>query len=78
MNDKDNLYQCEHCTIEKYGKGSKKTVKSAAITRSLIYEPPKNLVINLKRFVFGGYSLKKDKKPVHFPILLNIDKYCMH
>lgn len=54
MNDKKNLYHCELCTEDKYGKNSKKLYKAQALKRYLMLEPPKSLIINLKRFSQTG------------------------
>lgn len=50
LKDAENLYQCEECSEEKYGKGSKTKVMTVALRRFMIYEPPRCLIINLKRF----------------------------
>ncbi|CAI2382727.1 unnamed protein product [Moneuplotes crassus] len=77
LNDKKNLYQCENCTLLKYGKKSKKKFESPAIKRSVILELPLNLIINLKRFTHSRYSFQKSRKTVVYPLYLKMDKYTM-
>jgi hypothetical protein len=40
MNDKKNLYHCEKCSEEKYGKSTSKVYKARALKRYLMVEPP--------------------------------------
>lgn len=72
MSDPDNLYHCENC------RSTDPAHESEAITRLLIARPPRNLVINLKRFTEGGRGWKKSNKDVIFPIMLELDKYIIH
>ena len=44
----------------------------------LIKDPPRNFVINLKRFTEGRYGWKKSNKDVIFPIRLELDKFMIH
>ena len=61
------------CSYDEYGPKSKKQIKTKAVKRMLIYEPPRNLVINLKRFTHTIRGFRKDRSIVKFPIHLNID-----
>ncbi|CDW88602.1 ubiquitin carboxyl-terminal hydrolase 16-like [Stylonychia lemnae] len=76
--DKTNLFYCESCTRDKYPDAMKKRYRTPAIRRSLMIDPPNNLVISLKRFSQTGFSLSKNTKKVSFPILLNMDNYIIH
>lgn len=39
--------------------------------------PPKILIINLKRFIFGIDYAKKNKKHIDIPFELNLNKYLL-
>ena len=60
MFDANSLYDCESCSNEKYGTNSKKRVKSEAIARTLFFQAPRNLIINLKRFGNSGRGWVKN------------------
>ena len=77
--DSANLYLCEPCTIDRYGKRSSKKHRTQALKRLLMIDPPKNLIINLKRFQSsGGLSFSKNSKRISFPLILAIDDYMIH
>lgn len=78
LDDKKNLYHCEACTKDKYGSKTKKAFKSEAITRTLIYDPPRNLIINLKRFTFAYRGMSKNNVKITYPINLILDEYMIH
>ena len=79
MIDSANLYHCEPCTEEKYGKKSSKKHRTQALKRLLILDPPKNLIINLKRFQqTGGFSFSKNSNRISFPAILSLDELMVH
>lgn len=79
MFDKNNLYFCEKCTEAKHGKNSKKHVMTKALKRYLIYEPPKYLIINLKRFSMSGFGMySKNSKRVNFSMQISLDDFMIH
>ena len=58
---------------------SKKKHRTQALKRYLLLDPPKTLIINLKRFQqVGGYSFVKNSKRVSFPLILSLDEYMIH
>eukprot|EP00347_Sterkiella_histriomuscorum_P016801 403351801 len=76
--DKQNLYLCEQCTEDKYGKKSKKQHRTQALKRLIMIDPPKNLIINLKRFTQMAFTFSKNSKRISFPLLLNLDDFMIH
>ena len=44
----------------------------------MILEPPKNLIINLKRFSQFGLAFSKNTKRISFPMTLSLDDYMIH
>ncbi|CDW75691.1 ubiquitin carboxyl-terminal hydrolase 16 isoform x2 [Stylonychia lemnae] len=76
--DKQNLYLCEHCTEEKYGKKSKKQHRTQALKKLMLIEPPNNLIINLKRFTQQAFSFSKNSKRIAFPLILELDDFMIH
>ncbi len=57
---------------------SKKQHTTKALKRYMILEPPKNLIINLKRFSQFGLAFSKNTKRVSFPMTLSLDDYMIH
>jgi len=78
MEDKKNLYHCEQCTTDRYGKHSKKLYKAKALKRYLILEPPVCLIINLKRFTQTGFYFSKSTKQIDFSLHLALDPFMVH
>ena len=79
------------CTEDRYGKSnthfinlhiyieSKKKHRTQALKRYLLIDPPKTLIVNLKRFQHsGGFSFSKNSKRVSFPLILQLDEYMIH
>mmetsp|Transcript_12390 Transcript_12390/g.13564 ORF Transcript_12390/g.13564 Transcript_12390/m.13564 type:complete len:674 (+) Transcript_12390:107-2128(+) len=71
LDDPSNYYKCDECKKQhgKEYKGSEATKKFA------IFEPPQILVVHLKRFRQGTWSIQKNNKHVSFPFELNLNPY---
>ncbi len=41
-------------------------------------EPPKYLIINLKRFIQSGLGFIKNQKKISFPMMLTLDDFTVH
>ena len=78
MKDPQNLYHCESCTEEKYGKNTKRSVLTFAMRRFMLYELPESMIINLKRFSHVGMSLKKNSKPIEVEKRIEMDDFMIH
>jgi len=76
--DKNNLYQCDQCTRDKFGKNSKQLLRTKALKRYLVLTAPNYLLINLKRFSQSGFAFSKNSKKVSFPSYLFMDDYMIH
>ncbi len=77
LQDADNLYYCEKCEALVRATGEKYT-GSPALRRILLFKPNDTLVINLKRFTQGSYSIHKNSERVPFPSTLDLSPYVLH
>lgn len=41
-------------------------------------DPPRHLIINLKRFQHTGFSFSKNSKKIAFPLILSLDEFMIH
>ena len=73
MSDRNNLYACEHCNA------TTKNSRCPALKRYILTSPPpKNLIINLKRFQHAAYGLSKNAKKIKYPLVLTLDDFMIH
>lgn len=73
-----NAFTCSKCS----GKSPHTSVESTkepqvSVKEYFIAEPPKVLIINLKRFIFGVDCAKKNRKHIDVPFELSLDKYLL-
>jgi ubiquitin C-terminal hydrolase len=64
--DNDNLILCDFCGLS-----------NKSFTKSLIWKPPKILILHIKRFITNNYGMITNKltNNINYPIELNIEKY---
>ena len=65
----DDDYFCSHCDDGSY------TVTSKAVKRLCFLKPPRNLIINIKRFIHTAHNIRKDSSRIKFPLRFSLDKY---
>eukprot|EP00826_Nyctotherus_ovalis_P015361 TRINITY_DN14359_c0_g2_i4.p1 TRINITY_DN14359_c0_g2~~TRINITY_DN14359_c0_g2_i4.p1 ORF type:complete len:536 (+),score=135.65 TRINITY_DN14359_c0_g2_i4:276-1883(+) len=73
-----NAFICSRCS----GKSQHTSVESTkeppiSVKEYFIAEPPKVLIINLKRFIFGMDYARKNKKHIEIPFEFCLDKYLL-
>lgn len=67
-----NAFDCPKCAAKEEGKALASTIREYYIR-----DPPKMLVMQLKRFLGSGYTVRKNAKRIEIPLHLNLDNYVL-